>query len=81
MKKLVLLLVPVLFLGCATTSTQPNLEPFPIKPALSPYIARPIVKRLANGDYEVTPDFVDHGVATNKYLKDIDVWKARNAVR
>ena len=84
MKKLTVLILAASLVGCATVSKQVGdgslLEDFPTKPQIGLYTKAPVVKTLPDGNYEVTPEMVDHAVLLEKYSKNIDTWKARNSI-
>ena len=70
--------------GCATTTQSDqaaHLEPFPDRPHTGAYLEAPIVKKLPDGNYEVTPQFVNNSILLSKYANAVDNWKTRNPVQ
>ena len=78
--KIFTLALSLLLVGCAINVRlpQPTNAPislFPKSPGDPVYKSKPVVKKLSNGNFEVTPEMVQRSILLENYYKEIEVWK------
>ena len=72
-----LIILSIVFSGCTTTKIKLPAS-MPIEPDWRQLTEPPIVKRLDNGDFEVTAEFVERSTQSELYIKKIKTWKIEN---
>ena len=75
--------------GCVTLKVFPNgdatdkqgVQAFPADPDQKSYSSAPVVKRLPNGNYEVTPEMVSNATVLANWKSEVVAWKTANKIK